>query len=101
MTLQTRRWLILSGALIIAGLLAFPLRETIYETIVIPAAFIVWNLDLLYHSFSQGIWCWVGVGIVLLMLAFSLMPRPQLRREPGAKRKPQPGQVEDLAKWLR
>lgn len=97
----TRRRLILIGALIIAGILAFPLRETIHETVVIPAAFIVWNVGLMYRAFSQGIWWWVVVFIVLFMLAFSLAPQARFRRRSEAKPKPQQGQVEGLAIWLR
>lgn len=98
---RTRRLLIVIGALIVAGLLAFPLRETIYESVVIPLAFIGWNLDLLYRSLSQQIWWWGVVFIVLFMLVYSLVPRPQFRRRAEAKSKPQLGQVETLAVWLR
>jgi len=96
-----RRWLILMGALIVAGLMAFPLRETIHQTIVIPAAFIGWNLGLLYQSFSQGIWWAAVILIVIFMLVFSLVPRSSLRRRAGPKSKPPQGQVEGLAAWLR
>lgn len=101
MTLRTRRWLILAAALIVAGILAFPLRETIYEAVVIPVAFIAWNLNLLYRSFSQGIWWWLVVFIVLFMLVFSLVPRSTFRSMVELKPKPQLGQVEALALWLR
>jgi hypothetical protein len=97
---RTQRLLIMIGALIIAGLLAFPLREAIYESVVIPLAFIGWNLDLLYRSLSQQIWWWGVVFIVLFMLVYSLVPRPQFRRRAEAKSKPQLGQVETLAVWL-
>lgn len=98
---RIQRWLILVGVLIIAGLLAFPLRETIYETVVIPAAFIVWNLELLYRSLSQGTWWWVIVFLVLFMLVFSLTPQPRFRPREEPKAKPPQGQVEGLAIWLR
>jgi hypothetical protein len=98
--LQKQRWLILMGVLIIAGILAFPLRETIYEIIVVPVAFVVWNLNLLYRSFSQGLWWWLIVLVVLFMLAFSLAPRPAFRKAAAVKRKPPVGQVEALAAWL-
>ena len=97
----TRRGLILIAALIIAGLLAFPLRETIYQTVVIPVAYIVWNLKLVYQTFSQGVWWWMIAFIVFFMIAFSLMPRPQLRPRGGVKTKPPQGQVESLSIWLR
>ncbi|HUF00348.1 MAG TPA: hypothetical protein VMN99_13905 [Anaerolineales bacterium] len=98
---RARRILIFIGTLIIAGLLAFPLREMIYETIVVPAAFIAWNLDLLYRSYPQWIWWFVVLFIVFLMIAFSLGPRPQSRGRVEEKPKPQQGQVEGLAIGLR
>ncbi|HEX9387417.1 MAG TPA: hypothetical protein VF918_13925 [Anaerolineales bacterium] len=98
---SARRGLILIAALIIAGILAFPLRETIYGIVVIPAAYIAWNLNLVYQSFSQGVWWWVIAFIVFFMIAFSLMPRPQLRSRGGPKSKPPRGQVESLSIWLR
>lgn len=101
MTQRTRRRLILLGALVIAGLLAFPLREMIYETVVIPAAFIAWNFGLLYRSLPQDVWWWIVVFIVFLVLMLSLVPRAGLRSRIEVKRKPQLGQVQALAAWLR
>lgn len=96
-----RRGLILIAALIIAGIMAFPLRQTIYGTVVIPIAYIAWNLNLVYQSFSQGVWWWVIAFMVFFMIAFSLMPRPQLRSKGGPKPRPPQGQVESLSTWLR
>jgi hypothetical protein len=96
-----RRWIILAGVLIVAGLMAFPLRDTIYETVVIPAAYIVWNLGLLYRSLAQATWWWVILFIILFMLVFSLVPRSQFRRRAVEIPKPLQGQVELFAIWLR
>jgi hypothetical protein len=97
MTLRTKRLLVVMGALIVAGLLAFPLRQMIYDSIVVPVAFLAWGLHLLYLSLPQGIW-WVAIlVIVLFMLLFSLIPQPKLRPMTEPKRKPPLGQVEDLA----
>jgi uncharacterized membrane protein len=98
---QKRRWWLVLGIVIIAALLAFPLRATIYETVVIPLAFFGWELGLFYHSLSQAIWWWLIFAIVFLMLIFSLLPEftPTHKEEP--KPKPKHGQVEDLAIWLR
>ncbi len=97
----TRRWLILIGALVIAAIMAFPLRETIHETIVIPAAFVLWNLGLIYRSLSQGIWWWIIIFIVLLMLAFSLLPQPKFLRKAESKPKLPHGQIENFVIWMR
>jgi hypothetical protein len=98
---RPQRLLILIVVLVIAGLLAFPLRETIYETVVIPAAFVVWNLNLLYRSFSQGTWWWLIIFLVLFMLVFSLLTQPGFRPRAAVKSKPLQGQVEGLAISLR
>lgn len=97
---QRRRWLIILGVLIIAALLAFPLRSAIYEMVVVPLAFLGWELGLFYHSLSQAVWWWLIFAIVFVMLIFSLLPdfKPRPREEP--KSKPRHGQVQDLAIWL-
>src|SRR5687767_12575652 len=100
MSLNMRRRLILICALLIAGILAFPLRDMIYETVVIPAAFIAWNFHLMYRMLSQGIWWWLIISIVFVMLIFSLLARTTSRRQVRTKPKPQLGQVENLAAWL-
>lgn len=94
------RWLLMIGVVIIAALLAFPLRETIYETVVIPLAFIGWELGLFYRSLPQSIWWWLIGAIVLFMLAFSLLPQIKPVGRALQKSKPRHGQVEDLAIWL-
>ena len=100
MTLVRRR-LILAGALLVAALLAFPLREAIYETIVVPLAYIAWYVGLLYRSLSQGIWWWVLIGMVLLLLAFSLAPESRYRGRERPKSKPAQGPVENFALSMR
>jgi hypothetical protein len=89
--------LILAGVLIVAGILAFPLRETIFDVVVIPAAFITWNLGLLYRSFSQGVWWWVIVFFVFFLLAFSLVAEPRFHHRMPIKPRPPQGPVEGLA----
>lgn len=96
-----RRNLVLFGVLVIAALLAFPLRDVIYETVIVPLAFLGFELGLMYRSLSQGVWWWVIIAVVLFMLLFSLVPplKPAPRREPNYK--PRVGQVEELTIWLR
>jgi hypothetical protein len=95
-----RRRLILIGVVIIAAILAFPLRDAIYGMVVLPASYVAWNLNLVYQSFSQGIWWWAIVFIVLFMIALSLAPRPQFRSRAGPRPKPAQGPVENLSVWL-
>src|SRR5512134_1682157 len=97
---MTRRWAALAGVIVIATLLAFPLREAVHEAIVVPVAYWLWALGLLYRSMSQGIWWLVLVVLVVFILARSLAPplRPPGKASPGSK--PAIGQVQTLAGWL-
>jgi len=99
-TLSLRRSLILGAIVVIAAILAFPMRGTIYNAVVIPAAFIGWQLGLMYHALPQIAWWWLIVVIIFFLLIYSSLPtlKPPGREEP----KPQPrhGQVEDLSIWL-
>src|SRR6266511_3401373 len=97
---RTRRGLLFIGIAVIAAVLAFPLRETIYQAVIIPVAFIGWALNLLYRSLSQVVWWSLTIGIVLLMLVLSLVPHFQRSRKNELKSRPRHGQVEDLAIWL-
>lgn len=96
-----RRYILLFCVLIIAALLAFPLRDAIYEAVIVPMAFLGFELGLMYRSLSQGVWWWVIVFVVLLMLLVSLLQplKPSPKRDPGPK--PRVGQVEELTIWLR
>ena len=97
---MTRRWAALAGVIVIATLLAFPLRDAVYEAIVVPIAYLLWALGLLYRSLSQGIWWVILIVLVILILARSLAPQ---LRSPGKtlpSSKPVLGQVQTLAVWL-
>ncbi len=95
-----RRLLILAAIFVIAAILAFPMRETIVRSVVIPAAFIGWELGILYRSLPQIVWWWLVIVLIFFVLAYSAMPKLKpIQREP-AKSQPRRGQVEDLAIWL-
>ena len=97
---RLRRGLVILGIAVIAGLLAFPLRETIYDTVIVPIAFLGWRLNLFYHMISQGIWWWLAIAAVLFLLIFSLIPQIQRNGKSTIKSRPRHGQVEDLSIWL-
>jgi hypothetical protein len=99
-TQNMRRPLILGAIVVIAALLAFPMRETIYRAVVIPAAFIGWQLGLMYHSLPQIAWWWLIIVVIFFVLAYSAMPSIKPVRREAVKPPPRHGQVEDLAIWL-
>ncbi|HLO29321.1 MAG TPA: hypothetical protein VK249_09315 [Anaerolineales bacterium] len=93
---MNQRWLRLAGVILIAALIAFPLRQAIYDTIVVPVAFLLWGIGLLYRAWPQVIWWIVLVVLVVLMLLNSLLPQSKPAKLVPMKFKPPRGQVEDL-----
>jgi hypothetical protein len=98
--MTSRRWLALGGVVVIALILAFPLRDVIRKTIIVPLAYIWWALGVLYQSFPQVvIWILLMVVITFMLLGSLTGIRLRTPRE-KLKAKPVLGQVEALAEGL-
>jgi len=92
-----RRWLAAIGAIVIAALLAFLLRDAVYQLIVLPLAYVFWLLKLFYLSFDQILW-WIAVVIViLLILGRSLLPELKPLKPILKPPRPSIGPVQSLA----
>lgn len=99
--MNLRRSLALTGIVIIALLLAFPLRDAVYEMVIVPAAYALWLLGLLYHAVHQSVWWGVALLLVLLILARSLRSSGRTRERVRIKSRPVVGQVENLSHWVK
>src|SRR5512134_2517318 len=98
--MRWRRLFAMLGILVIAALLAFPLREMVYEVVVIPLAYRGWLLNLFYLSVSQGIWWLVVVVVALFAIGRSLLPEINLGRKLVIYKKTERGSVETLSAAL-
>jgi len=95
-----RRALVFVGVIVVIALLAFPLRGVADQLILLPLAYLLWLLSLLYISVDQHIW-WVGVGVVLFFaLAFSLLSEIKIRPRAFKSQREERGNVEALARAL-
>ena len=93
----TRRWLIVLGVVVIAALLAFPLRGVVHQLIVVPVSYLLWFLGLVYLALPQELW-WVGVTLlVLFLLGKSLLIEIKPPRQPVTINRIDRGKVESLA----
>jgi len=101
MSSTLQRNLALVGIVLIALLLAFPLRNAMYEMVIIPMAYVWWVLGLWYHSVHQSIWWIVALLLVLVVLSRSLRPVGRLRERVRLKSRPIVGQVESLTVWIK
>lgn len=95
------RNLIWIGIFAIALLIAFPLRDAVYEAVIIPAAYAWWMLGLYYHSVNQSIWWFLALFLVLVALSRSLLPFGRFRQRRRLKPRPIVGQVENLSVWIK
>lgn len=93
----TRRGLIVLGVVLIAALLAFPLRGVVHQLIVVPVSYLLWLLSLIYLALPQALW-WVGVTLlVLFLLGKSLLIEIKTPRQPVTINRIDRGKVESLA----
>lgn len=95
--MMRQRWLPMLGVIVIAALLAFPLRAVVNQLVLVPIAYLLFLLKLLYVSLDQAVWWMAAVFIVLLILGQSLLPdlKPVKKLIPFAKH--ERGTVETLA----
>lgn len=95
-----RRALIVLGIFGISLLLAFPLRDAVYQMIIVPVAYMFWALGLAYHSVPQVLW-WAGVSmIVLVILVRGILPQRRTKKSKPIKPDETLGQVETLSVLL-
>jgi hypothetical protein len=92
-----RRWMAVAGIVGGAVVLAFPLRGAVTQLIVIPLAYLLYALELLYLSLPQLVWWFVIVALVLVVLGSSLLIETRLPGRLIETKKTGRGRVEHLA----
>ena len=95
------RWFAITGIVIGALLLMFPLRGVVNQVIVIPLAYLLYALELWYLSLPQSVW-WIAIVIVVLILiGSSLLIETRMPRKLIEPKKFERGRVEHLAMAIR
>ncbi|HTP00490.1 MAG TPA: hypothetical protein VMJ64_03890 [Anaerolineales bacterium] len=94
------RWPVLLVLVVGSLLLAYLLRDLIFQLIVVPLAYLLWLLQIYYSLIPQWLlWTFLVVGLLLVVL-WNLLPEITPSRPRDTKR-PQPkGEVEALAAWI-
>ncbi len=97
-----RRYLWVGAAVLaLALVLAFPLRDVIQRTVIVPLAYFFWSLGLFYKAMPQLVWWTLAVLVVLILVVGSLSPGVEFASRIPPKSKLPQGQVEGLAEWMR
>jgi hypothetical protein len=94
------RWLALLGIGAFSVLLAFLLRDVVYDVVIIPLAYLLWLGKYYYSAIPQLVLWSVLLSLLFLAVLWNMIPdgRPFSRKEP--RRPPPEGQVEALSVWL-
>lgn len=96
-----RRWLLLGGVLVVSMLLALFLRDTIFDLVVVPIAYLLWVGATYYAAIPQA-WLWVLlIAILVLVLLWNLIPEPARSRRKERRLRTPEGRVEEVAIELR
>jgi len=94
-----RVWLAI-GAAIFLLIAAYFLRDAIYQTVIIPLAYLLWLARFYYLAVPQII-LWGLLLVILLMIVLSnLIPVVPSKSTEEPKLKPAKGEVETLAGWM-
>ena len=94
-------WFAVVGAILSAALLAFPLRAAVYKVVIVPVAYLIWNLYLLYRVTPQFVWWMLVFILVVLTIGNSLLPKNYSGRKKLIKLKAPQGPVETLSSWIK
>jgi hypothetical protein len=90
------RWLLLTGILSISLVLAFFLRDVVYDVFVIPLAYLL-RLGKYYYTAIPQLFLWVLLLVLLLVsVTWSFIPEARPSRRKERRYKPAEGQVEAL-----
>ncbi len=95
-----RRALLILGAGVIAIVGAYFLRDAIYQTVIVPLAYIFWLLKFYYSSVPQIILWGLLLVILLFAILSNVLPEERSAERKTEKHRPQKGNVETLAGWL-
>ncbi len=95
------RWPVLVAMGIGSLVLAYLLRDVIYQLVIVPLAYLIWLLQIYYSLIPQWLLWTALVVVLLLVVLWNLLPevRPSKRKEP--KRGESKGEVEALAVWIK
>jgi hypothetical protein len=95
------RWPVMVGIGGASLLLAFLLRDVVYQLVIVPLAYLLWLLQLYYALIPQWVLWSLLLVLLFLVVLWNLLPESR----PSARTKSRHGQlkggVEELALWIR
>lgn len=91
------RFAIFGTVLIASAILAYLLRDVIYELVVVPLAYTLWLVELIYLAVPQLVKWVLLVALLFVGVVWKLIPDLPASPEPRGPRRSTEGRVELLA----
>ena len=99
--MKNRRWLFLGAAGAGALLLAFLLRSTVQEWVILPLAKLIWRLGILYRGIPQVVY-WVILLVIITSLTIGIFFSAKLEWGSAVGGSHfRSGDIQQMAFWLR
>ncbi len=95
-----RRWRLLLGVGAVSMVLAYFLRDVIYDVVIVPLAYALWVGKLFYSAIPQWILWTVLLAVLILAVIWNMLPQGRISERKEPKRRPAKGAVEELAVWI-
>ena len=96
-----RRWIAFFLMIVLAALLAFPLRGLVFNFLIAPLSLIWFYLVYYYHVIPQQFyWFFILLAAAYIALG-SFLENPFKRKREILFRKKEQGQVESFARWIK
>jgi hypothetical protein len=86
--------------LVMLSILAYFLRDTVQEWIIIPMARLFWLVKGYYGAFPQAAYWMIALGVAIVISIFSFRLPDEWKREKSRQGKPMPGAVQEMAFWI-
>ncbi len=94
------RWPIAVAIGILSGVLAYFLRDAVYQAVIIPIAYLLWVLKLYYSAIPQWILWALLVALLILIVLWNFLPEIRFPGRRAAKPHGPEGEVESLVMWI-
>jgi len=97
-----RRWLLLAMGIGLAATLAYFLRGSINERVIVPLAYLWYRVGIYYHSVSEDVWWMVVIVVtfVICLLTLANISDEQFFGVWNLGNRSTQGEVEELMGWM-
>jgi hypothetical protein len=98
--MMRRNQILIGVAIVLALVLAFPLRDMVWTYIVVPLAYLWWQLLRLYHIIPQQIYWFLLMVLFIYIVAWGFAGWQPERSTGPIKKNPVRGPVESLSSYI-